>query len=84
LGPLLFLLYINELPDIVREAPEDTNVDDEDQIVVYADDNTPMTADKNPLILQNKIQAEACQVINWFSRNDMVCSSDKTKLLIVG
>ena len=83
LGPLLFLLYINKLPDIAREAPEDTNGDDEDQIVVYADDNTPMTADKNPLILQNKIQAGADKVINWFSRNDMVCSSDKTKLLIV-
>ena len=38
----------------------------------------------NPIILQNKVQAEADKVINWFSRNDMVCSSDKTKLLIVG
>ena len=88
LGPLLFLLYINELPDIVKEATDHAHGDEadisEEEIVVYADDNTPITADHNPLTLQNKIQEEADKVINWFSRNDMVCSSDKTKLLVVG
>ena len=56
----------------------------EEEIIVYADDNTPTTADKNPIILQNKIQNEADLVTNWFSKNDMVCSSGKTKLLIIG
>ena len=84
LGPLLFLLFINELPDIVKEDLEvESDVNDphsEEEIIVYADDNTPTTADKNPIILQNKIQKEADLVTNWFSKNDMVCSSDKTKL----
>ena len=88
LGPLLFLLFINELPDIVKEDLEvESDVNDphsEEEIIVYADDNTPTTADKNPIILQNKIQNEADLVTNWFSKNDMVCSSDKTKLLIIG
>jgi hypothetical protein len=82
------LLFINELPDIVKEDLEvESDVNDphsEEEIIVYADDNTPTTADKNPIILQNKIQNEADLVTNWFSKNDMVCSSDKTKLLIIG
>ena len=88
LGPLLFLFYINELPDIVKEAPvdpldHDKNGTDED-IIVYADDNTPITADADPLTLQTKVQLEADVVTNWFSRNDMICSSEKTKLLVLG
>ena len=89
LGPLLFLLYINELPNIVKEVPEEadelveTDANNED-IVVYADDNTPMTAAHDPILLQANLQSEANLVTNWFSCNDMVCSSDKTKLLVVG
>ena len=88
LGPLLFLLYINELPNIVKEVSEEADgeeeiINDED-IVVYADDNTPITAAHDPIQLQAKVQNEANLVTNWFSCNDMVCSSDKTKLLVIG
>ena len=62
---------------------EGTNVID-DEIVVYADDNTPTTADKDPIMLQTKVQNEADIVTSWFARNDMVCSSEKTKLLVIG
>ena len=51
--------------------------------MVYADDNTPFTSDENPEVLQDKVQKEADSVSNWFTKNDMVVSSDKTKLLIV-
>ena len=50
----------------------------------YADDNTPTTADKDPEKLQKKVQSEADLVTGWFSYNRMVCSGDKTKLLIIG
>ena len=76
------------LPDIVKEAPDEPldneNNDTEADIVVYADDNTPITADAYPLVLETKVQHEADVVTNWFSRNDMICSSDKTKLLVIG
>ena len=51
---------------------------------IYADDNTPTTSDKDPNQLQRKIQDEANLVTSWFSKSDMICSSDKTKLLIIG
>ena len=57
LSPLLFLLFINELPDEVKE-PLENDEEDEDipsdragdfEVVVYADDNTPVAADADPL-----------------------------------
>ena len=46
LGPLLFLLFLNELPDIVKRdheavAAQDNQKHELDDIVIYADDNTP-------------------------------------------
>ena len=81
LGPLLFLLFINELPELVKgEAAPDEDA----EIVVYADDNTPSTAAEDPDLLEAKIQNEANIVTKWFKENDMICSADKTKLLILG
>ena len=84
LGPLLFLLFLNELPDVVKDDPEDASEDSVNDVVIYADDNTPITSDKDPNQLQRKIQDEANLVTSWFSKSDMICSSDKTKLLIIG
>ena len=87
LGPLLFLIFINELAEVVKnEDNEDTEVDRDDDadVIIYADDNTPTTADCDPEKLEEKIQAKASLVTAWFSSNHMVCSGDKTKLLVIG
>ena len=87
LGPLLFLLFINELPEVVKvtndEGEPETEPDPNAEVIVYADDNTPFTADKKPEVLQAKIQHEADIVSSWFQKNYMVVSSDKTKLMVV-
>ena len=83
LGPLLFLIFVNELPEVIKVQSHEEELDNEAEIIVYADDNTPFTADANPEVLQNKIQQEADTVTDWFKMNDMVVSSEKTKLLIV-
>ena len=44
----------------------------------------PTTADKDPLALQTKAQKEVDSVTDWFKKNNMICSSEKTKLLIIG
>ena len=52
--------------------------------MIYADDNTPIVSDVDPNRLFNKIQTIASNISNWFQRNDMVVSGEKTKLLITG
>ena len=58
LGPLLFLLFINELAEAVKIG-EPEEIDKDADVIIYADDNTPTTADADPDILEMKIQSEA-------------------------
>ena len=54
LGTLLFLIFVNELPEVikVKNHEEETEADPDADIIVYADDNTPFTADETPAGLQ--------------------------------
>ena len=84
LGPLLFLLYVNELPDVIKVKNDDeSKLDEEAEVVVYADDTTSSTSDPNPEVLQQKIQSHAEILPNWFEKNDLVVSGEKTKMMVV-
>ena len=74
LGPLLFLIFYNDFPDVRQDG----------ESVLYADDDTDNVSDKNPESLQSKIQNEANISTAWVKDNGMVCSGAKTKLMIVG
>ena len=80
LGPLIFIIFINELPEIVEtfNSPMDSS------IVVFADDNTPMSKHKNPDQLIENLEVQALKVTNWFHQNKMIVSGEKTKFLVVG
>ena len=74
LGPILFIIFYNDFPD----------VRDEGSSIIYADDDTDNVSDKNPLNLKAKIQREADLSTSWVNDNKLICSGSKTKLLIVG
>jgi hypothetical protein len=59
-------------------------VREEGSSIIYADDDTDNVSNKDPNILQQKIQREADLSTSWVRDNKMVCSGSKTKLLIVG
>ena len=88
LGPLLFLIFLNELPDIIKrevsEEGNDKNEATDGSIVIFVDDNTPTVSDSDPDRLLEKIQNMGDKVTDWFSFNDLTCSGEKTKLLVVG
>ena len=74
LGPILFLVFYNDFPDVREDGSS----------ILYADDDTDNVSDKDPDILEQKIQHEANRSTAWVHDNKLVCSGKKTKLLIVG
>ena len=71
LGPILFLIYYNDFPDVREEG----------ESVLYADDDTDTVSDNNPENLQRKIQREADLSTACVKDNKLMCSGSKTKLL---
>ena len=76
LGRILFVIYQNDFPE---NYPEE-----ESESILYADDDTDNVHDDNLNTLEIKIQAKANASTDWISDNEMVCSGEKTKLLVMG
>jgi hypothetical protein len=60
LGPVLFLLYITDLP-LAIDAPA--------TLILFADDTSLLVTDKNLDILNTKLNANLQIVYNWFKSN---------------
>lgn len=72
LGPLLFLLFINDLPLY-------TNVSTD----LYADDTTLYETNSSKQEIEKKLQYAISDVANWCKQNGMVINLDKTKAMLV-
>ena len=55
----------------------------EGKSILYADDDTDILTDKDPDVLENKLQTQSNNSAQWIRDNDMICAGDKTKLMIV-
>jgi len=71
LGPLLFLLYINDLPKNVHDA----------KVVMFADDTSVLISDSDARELQIKIDRVVTELENWLNRNDLVINTGKTGVM---
>jgi len=74
LGPLLFFIYINDLP----LNNESTNTD------LFADDATMYTSSSDTEVIQMRLNSDLIRVQNWAQQNRMVINEGKTKCMILG
>ena len=74
LGPLLFILFINDLP------LQNLNVN----IDMYADDTTVHTSGRSVMQIQNQLNTDLSVISNWCYNNNMFINPAKTTAMIIG
>ena len=71
IGPLLFLLYINDLPLNNHGA----------YLVMFADDINVLINDTDVGVLQNKADQVIIELESWFQKNDLIINVGKTVVM---
>jgi hypothetical protein len=72
LGPILFLLYISDLPLNIKEV----------RTVLFADDTDILVTAKNGQNLQQKINQVMDELQVWFSANSLIINIEKTTAML--
>lgn len=76
LGPLLFCIFINDLPLFLRHKAEVT-------LDLFADDSTLSTSSKNILTIQQTLQNSIDDVSRWCNSNKMALNHLKSKSMVI-
>ena len=72
LGPLLFIMYINDLPHVIRFC----------NIELYADDTLLYFASSNVSSIETNLTTDLENVINWLHSNFLILNLRKTKIML--
>ena len=73
LGPLLFMLYINDLPDYLEHC----------DVTLYADDTVLFISDKSLHNIKSHMNSDL-EKLNWLKLNHLTLSISKSKFMIIG
>ena len=74
LGPLLFNVYINSLPNAVKET----------RMILYADDAVLFCDASTRQELQIALEREFTEISNWYTDNRLTINVKKTKFMLAG
>ena len=74
LGPVLFLIFTNDMPRFINEAYAE----------VYADDSTVHAANKSTIVVKYKLQNSDVGFWTWCRNNKMFIHSTKTSVMTIG
>ena len=72
LGPLLFLIYINDLSLTISKLANP---------ILFADDTSIIISNTNPEEFKNTINSVMTEIINWFQSNLLTLNCNKTHFL---
>lgn len=72
LGPLFFIIYINDLVICVENEAD---------IVLFADDTTIVVSDKNKVNVCKKLDKLILNINAWFRANNLLLNVDKTNIM---
>ena len=74
LGPVIFTIYINDLPSCnLFSKPR-----------MYADDTTLTTSAEDPCVLEHKMNYDMNLIQSWLSANKLTLNVKKTKYMLIG
>ena len=74
LGPLLFTLYINDLPSITKTC----------KVILYADDTAIIYSDKQKAQIEKHLNNDMEIVKTWLDENKLTLNVKKTKSMLIG
>lgn len=70
LGPFLFLMYINDLPNVTSH-----------KTILFADDTTLLVKYQNAETYEREINGALNNIVNWLYSNNLQINVDKTKMI---
>ena len=74
LGPLLFTIYVNDLPNVISNS----------KINLYADDTALTVVSKNRSELETTLNQTLSEVSKWFKSNKLSLNIKKSKIMCFG
>ena len=76
LGPLLFIIFFNDITDVIEGA----------RVVKYADDTVIYVADKDMNVIKTKLSNDMDSIADWFDENGLIINlkKGKTESLLFG
>ena len=74
LGPLLFLIHINDLPDSLEIT----------EPAMFADDTNLTVTGETSAEIQNKLEGEIQNVLKWLRTNKLTLNEKKTEYMLIG
>ena len=74
LGPLLFVIYVNDLPNVLESC----------HVTLFADDTVLYCSSKCPKLLQQKLNSDLTRVCDWLKTNHLTINIKKSKFMLIG
>ena len=74
LGPLLFLIYVNDLPNCLEHC----------QVVMYADDTVIYFIANSSQNIEYHLNTDLANLAEWFNNNYLTLNTSKSKFVLFG